>query len=287
MSWFKKQGLRSEPLKPLSTPSSGTVTSSSSPNRQNSVAKMVARPRSGTDPDTCLEVFRSHWLQAVTTMNKVNAATPSAKRSGNGSGGLQEDVDTVMQHVDQMMLLLVEEQGDSSGQGPILQFMLSEDILEKILTWSARTGECVDKLRLHHIKTYDMLISQAQQPLLIHKPIIRPLLKLLSACAEHPNKVIEKHLILLLHQLCVCVTQNTQLLELLFNASSDQGPAKFLMFSLLIPYVHREGSIGQQARDALLLIMALSARHENIGRYIAENSDFCPVSILNISRLRV
>ena len=90
--------------------------------------------------------------------------------------------------------------------------------------------------------------------------------------------MIEKHLILLLHQLCVSVTQNTHILELLFNASSEQGPAKFLMFSLLIPYVHREGSIGQQARDALLLIMALSARHENIGLYIAENSDFCPVS---------
>ena len=266
MSWFKKPGLRQD------------IKTTSSPNHQvmpphKSVAKMVARPRSGTDPDTCLEVFRSHWLQAVTIMNKTNSATPGLKRNGQ-----QEEVDTVTHHIDQMMLLLVEEQGEGSGQGPILQFLLAEDIMEKVLTWSARTGEHVDKLRLHHIKTYDMLISQAQQSLLVHKPIIRPLLKLLSACAEHRNKVIEKHLILLLHQLCVCVTQNTQLLELLFNASSDQGPAKFLMFSLLIPYVHREGSIGQQARDALLLIMALSARHESIGSYIADNSDFCPVS---------
>lgn len=268
MSWFKKQGQRAD-IRAAGPTNQQSVSSSA----KNSVAKMVARPRSGTDPDTCLEVFKSHWLQAVTIMNKTNMAPGSSKRNSQ-----QEDVDAVSQHCDQMMLLLLEEQGDKSGQGPILQFLLSEDILEKILTWSTRTGELVDKLRLHHIKMFDMLISQAQQPLLIHKPIIRPLLKLLSACAEHPNKVIEKHLILLLHQLCVCVTQNTPLLELLFNASSDQGPAKFLMFSLLIPYVHREGGIGQQARDALLLIMALSARHESIGRYIADNSDFCPVS---------
>ncbi len=87
-------------------------------------------------------------------------------------------------------------------------------------------------------------------------------------------------MILLLHQLCVCVTQDSRLLELLYNSSSDHGPAKFLVFSLLIPYVHKEGSVGQDARDALLLIMALSSRYDSIGKYIAENSDFCPVRVL-------
>ena len=82
-----------------------------------------------------------------------------------------------------------------------------------------------------------------------------------------------------MHALCVCVTQNTQILELLFNAGAEHGPAKFLVFSLLIPYVHREGVIGQQARDALLLIMALSNTRQSIGVYIAEHSDFCPVRL--------
>ena len=85
---------------------------------------------------------------------------------------------------------------------------------------------------------------------------------------------------MLLHQLCVCITKDSRLLELLYNASSDHGPAKFQMFSLLIPYVHKEGSTGQQARDDLLLIMALSSKHNQIGKYIADNSDFCPVRIL-------
>ncbi len=62
-------------------------------------------------------------------------------------------------------------------------------MLEKILTWSSRCSDHGDKLRLSQLKHYDLLISQARQPLLIHKPVIRPLLRLLSACAEHSNKV--------------------------------------------------------------------------------------------------
>ena len=39
--------------------------------------------------------------------------------------------------------------------------------------------------------------------------------------------------------------------------------------------------IGQQARDALLLIMQLSHRNEPIAKYIVENTNFCPVDTLN------
>ena len=75
----------------------------------------------------------------------------------------------------------------------------------------------------------------------------------------------------------MCISQETVILESFFNASTNHGPTKFLIFSLLIPYIHREGKVGQQARDALLLIMTISARNPHIGLYIAENSDFCPV----------
>jgi Retinoic acid induced 16-like protein len=42
--------------------------------------------------------------------------------------------------------------------------------------------------------------------------------------------------------------------------------------------VHREGSVGHQARDAMLLCMALSKKHEGLGTYIADSSNVCPVS---------
>ena len=235
-------------------------------------AKLVARPRSSTDPETCCEVFKSHWQQIKAIMSKSSGP----KSRGNI---IQDDIDAVIHYIGQMMTLLIEERTEDESQGPILQYMLSEDLLEKLLIWVSQCGEYIDKLKFEQLKMYDLLISQARQSLLVHKPIIRPLLKLLSGCAEHRSPDIEKHLILVLHQLSICLTQNTQLLELFFHSGADQGPAKFLIFSLLIPYVHREGHVGQQARDALLLIMALSSRNDSIGRYIAENSDFCPVSV--------
>jgi hypothetical protein len=36
-------------------------------------------------------------------------------------------------------------------------------------------------------------------------------------------------------------------------------------------------NLGQQARDALLLIMQLSHRNPHIARHIVENTNFCPV----------
>ncbi|EDX03555.1 GD23198, partial [Drosophila simulans] len=62
-------------------------------------------------------------------------------------------------------------------------------------------------------------------------------------------------------------------------------PTNFIIFSLLIPYVHREGSLGHQARDALLLCMALSQKNSNIGTYIAQYSSICPLLVTGLGGL--
>ncbi len=222
----------------------------------------------GADPEACLEVFKSHWQQVLSLL------------TGDGRSSM-DNTEAVLRYVDQMALLLVEEgpAEDGHAQGPILDFLLTEDILERILTWaSGLSGEQAERARHHQLKLYELIIGQARQQLLMHKPIMRPLLKLLGSCRDIKNSEVERHLILILHQLCVAVTKHTQVLELLFDGTADHGPAKFLMFSLLIPYIHREGAVGQQARDALLLIMALSSQQDDIGRHITNNSDFCPVS---------
>jgi hypothetical protein len=54
----------------------------------------------------------------------------------------------------------------------------------------------------------------------------------------------------------------------------------FIIFTLLTPYIHREGGVGQQARDAMLLCMSLSKKNDEIGNYIAEESHICSVSLL-------
>ena len=66
------------------------------------------------------------------------------------------------------------------------------------------------------------------------------------------------------------------------NSTSASSPShsgsSFLVFSLLVGFLHRDGHVGQQARDALINVMAMSRKNEHVGNYIAKHSNFCPVS---------
>lgn len=208
---------------------------------------------------------------------------------GGGLGGLRfgqipgDEASAVQNYVEHMLILLMEEEcGQSGAMGPILEFVVMENVLERLFIWSLRR-EFTDEMKLEQLKMYEMLIGQARQPLLHHKPILKPLMMLLSSCSGSPSRpssaVVEAELVLLLNQLCSVLTKDPSVLELFFHTSEDQGAANFLIFSLLIPFIHREGSVGQQARDALLLIMALSAENHVVAKHIAENTYFCPVFI--------
>lgn len=237
--------------------------------------QLDSRSRASTDPETCLEVFLNHWRQASLVINI---------KEGQVKGqSLTDDIDTVTQNFEQMITLLAGEEGlNESGQGmpgPIMHYVLEHNVFEKYCNWCNSHPDFAEKLKAEQLRMFEQLISQSSQLLLIHKPVIKPLLRLLTSCSEQSKPgPIEKNLVLLLHQICACSSQETVILETFFNADADHGKAKFLIFSLLIPYIHREGTVGQQARDALLLIMTLSSKHPHIGQFIAENSDFCPVS---------
>ena len=94
----------------------------------------------------------------------------------------------------------------------------------------------------------------------------------------------ETHLVMLLNQLCSRLQENPALLEVFFkppgsNVSSrfsSSKPDQFIIFSILLRFLHTEGVVGGQARDALLLCMALSETHEGIGEYIT-GTNFCHV----------
>lgn len=160
---------------------------------------------------------------------------------------------------------------------PIFDHFLGEEILDKIVDWSLGAGEFVNALKLEQLKVHEQLLSHSQQEVLVYKPIIRPLQKLLSSCSGCLHSDVEKRLVVLLNQLCVSLMNNQHLLDFFFQFPEGQGPTKFVIFSLLLPYIHREGGVGQQARDALLLCMALSASHTAVGQYIAQHSNFCHV----------
>ncbi|CAF90709.1 unnamed protein product, partial [Tetraodon nigroviridis] len=189
-----------------------------------------------------------------------------------------DEANAVQNYVEHMLFLLMEEEsGQSGAMGPILEFVVMENVMERLFVWSLRR-EFTDDMKVEQLKMYEMLVGQARQPLLHHKPILRPLMMLLSSCSGTAAPRVEAELVLLLNQLCCVLAKDPSILELFFHTSEDQGATNFLIFSLLIPFIHREGTVGQQARDALLLIMSLSAENERVAKHVAENTFFCPVS---------
>lgn len=207
-----------------------------------------------------------------------------------------DDLTAVRNHTDQMLCLLAEERpGDTPDMdtsvcplGPILELVVTENILERVVQWHIRRGLDLDSQGAL-LKLFEMLIGQSHQPLLQHTAVLHPLLRILGACGDPElgcPPTLENSLVLLLNQVCVTMARQPVVLELLFKAAPAQrGSTNLLIFSLLVPFIHRDGAIGQQARDALLLVMSASATHEAVARYISENSYFCPVLATGLSAL--
>ncbi|XP_037232035.1 FTS and Hook-interacting protein isoform X1 [Falco rusticolus] len=225
------------------------------------------------DPETCLMVFKNHWSQVLRILER------------RGCKPAPDDLSAVRNNTYQMLNLLAEDRPrGEAARGPILEFVASENLLERLLCWHLQ-GDFTEERKVEQLKLYEMLISQARQPLLRHKPVLTPLLRLLSLCAEPSSALLENSLVLLLNQLCVSVAKEPSILELFFHSHTDQGPANLIIFSLLIPFIHHEGVLGQQARDALLLIMAMSASNHAVAKSITDNSYFCPVLATGLSAL--
>uniref|UniRef100_A0A3P8YAC8 FHF complex subunit HOOK-interacting protein C-terminal domain-containing protein n=1 Tax=Esox lucius TaxID=8010 RepID=A0A3P8YAC8_ESOLU len=252
----------------------------------------------GVDPETCMIVFKNHWAQVVKILEKHDPLrTTNHLVSGLGSIGLSgshvrfggpvpgDEASAVQNYVEHMLFLLMEEDaGQAGAMGPILEFVVMENVMERLFLWSLRR-QFTDDMKLEQLKMYEMIVGQARQPLLHHKPVLRPLMMLLSSCSGTPTPRVEAELVLLLNQLCCVLAKDPSVLELFFHTSEDQGATNFLIFSLLIPFIHREGQVGQQARDALLLIMSLSAENQRVAQHIAENTYFCPVLATGLSGL--
>ncbi|NXN95259.1 F16A1 protein, partial [Rhinopomastus cyanomelas] len=235
----------------------------------------------GVDPETCMIVFSTHWAQVLKILERHDPLKNTQAKYGAIS---PDEASTVQNYVEHMLFLLIEEQAKDASMGPILEFVVSENIMEKLFLWSLRR-EFTDETKIEQLKMYEMLVTQAHQPLLHHKPILKPLMMLLSSCSGTATPTVETELVILLNQLCSIIAKDPSILELFFHTSEDQGAANFLIFSLLIPFIHREGTVGQQARDALLFIMSLSAENNVVANHIAENTYFCPVLATGLSGL--
>lgn len=140
----------------------------------------------------------------------------------------------VVSHLDHMVTLLLLELDNcnkypppvlqAAPSAPCLEFLLSENLLDKLYEWSKTTDRYENAVRLEQLKLYEQLVTNSRhQLLLVHEPFLRPLLKILisSLGVEYPTDV-EKRLVLLLNQLCVVLMQNVNLLDLFFCSTSQQ-----------------------------------------------------------------
>uniref|UniRef100_A0A5K3ESL5 Lysosomal trafficking regulator lyst n=1 Tax=Mesocestoides corti TaxID=53468 RepID=A0A5K3ESL5_MESCO len=128
------------------------------------------------------------------------------------------------------------------------------------------------------LREFEFLISQAKQQLLYSNGITQPLLKLLDQCP-----VVSLSLSRLLHTLCVLMCRDPLLLEFTKQVSRDVTRNEYLIFSNLVPLLHLQGPVGNHARDALLLILALSDRDPEVAAYLTSQSDICPVLATGLS----
>ncbi|XP_027000683.2 FHF complex subunit HOOK interacting protein 1A [Tachysurus fulvidraco] len=239
----------------------------------------------GVDPETCMIVFKNHWAQVLRILEKHEPTCNGGHlRSRQISG---DEASAVQNYVEHMLFLLTEEEcGEGGAMGPILEFVLLENVMERLFVWSLRR-DFTEAAKLEQLCMYEMLVTRARQPLLHHKPILCPFVMLLSSCGSSSSSAaVEAELVRLLHRLCCMLARDDTALQLfLFQSGQDQGSANFLLFSLLLPFVHHDGPVGVQARDALALITALSMRDIAVANHITQNTYFCPVLATGLSGL--
>lgn len=75
------------------------------------------------------------------------------------------------------------------SSGPILRHVLESELLEKVCSWCTINVPAHDKLRMQQLRLFELIISQSKQLLLIHRPVIKPLLRLLIDVADSPGEI--------------------------------------------------------------------------------------------------
>lgn len=243
MSW-----LRTSPLRQSLTRSSGGGGGSSSgsggisghgSSNNNSNSVLRQRPidaATDCDPRACYDSFCKHWQQAHDIIQ--HAQGPPT----------HDDVLGVVSHLDYMVTLLLVElhhcnkvslptpETAAPPAAPCLEYLLSENLLDKLYEWASTTGRYANAVRLEQLKLYELLVSHSRHQLLCHEPFLRPLLKILaSSQGEIFPPDLEKRLVILLNQLCVVLMQNVHLLDLFFFSAQTQVQEQIQNGSLQAP----------------------------------------------------
>lgn len=232
MSWLRQSPLRQSLTRNGNTSSTFSISTGGQPSSSSSSTGLRQRTidtATDCDPRACYDSFCKHWQQAY---DIIQRSDPPQKPPTH------DDVLGVVSHLDFMVTLLLVELHHcnkislpatangtevSAPPAPCLEFLLSENLLDKLYEWGMTTGRYANAVRLEQLKLYELLVSHSRHQLLCHEPFLRPLLKILSSSqGEIFPPDLEKRLVILLNQLCVVLMQNVHLLDLFFFSAQEQ-----------------------------------------------------------------
>ncbi|XP_050679290.1 FHIP family protein AGAP011705 isoform X2 [Leptidea sinapis] len=252
---------------------------------KNTMVRQTSRsldPRRDYEPQACYNSFCKHWQQAYDIILKSQPHH------------LHDDVFGVINHLEQLTTLLVLEARAReissmhlSNPAACFEYLLSENLLDKLYEWGICTGKYENVVKLEQLKIFGHLINHYSSQVIAAEPFLRPLLKLLSGFRnELPPVNVECQLVTVLNQLCVALMQNMKFVDLFFLMTHTQNGSQpeFLIGRLLLSSVHREGSCGSLARDAFLLCAKMSARCDLLASCLLEGNA-CPILATGLSGL--
>uniref|UniRef100_A0A5S6QPF4 Uncharacterized protein n=1 Tax=Trichuris muris TaxID=70415 RepID=A0A5S6QPF4_TRIMR len=221
--------------------------------------------------EACMDAFQSHWMQVKAILLSDHPTIESQT--------------VVYRHLEQLVTLIVAEVNEAAGFriGPMLELAFNESVFSMIVSWAT---DCRGQTRLFALrnifKIYEIVVSQTSPCIIVHKPILQPLLFVLDECDNGEEWLlndIREPMVFLLHQVCTKIAQKEEwsMLEFFFDKETDHSAPRFLVFTLLVPFLYFGGRVEQLVRDAMLLVLSVSSQLDAAGLFLANETNFCPV----------
>ncbi|CAO4369036.1 unnamed protein product [Caenorhabditis nigoni] len=240
-----------------------------------------------SDPTEWERLFEGKW-NVVSNILERKLNDPEHKV-------VYDELMSLLENMTNMCTLLMLEANSQPEPiiGPILDKFFTEQILERVLDWSIQLTDSLKSIcQLAIIRIFEMIVSDSHSQnhcLLVHKPILNPLFRLcewfqradiywrVSKSENKKTSEAEKMFVLLLNQICTKLVEDRTLLHFFFHSN------QFVVFTELIPFLYSAGDTGQLARDAVLLILSVSAEDKSIAEYVTERTSFCQVLTTGLS----
>ncbi|GAA49039.1 hypothetical protein CLF_102408 [Clonorchis sinensis] len=177
--------------------------------------------------------------------------------------------------------------------GQYLSAVVENRLFDKLLIWvegkpcpgNEKAVRIRDIQRTHLLTLFEDLMTQSLQHVLYESSILRPLLQFIFKLSSQLKPAYEQSYGRTLYELCVLLCRDSSLLAVCRKLSDELFEQPHLVFTLLVPLIHRADSVGDHAKDAFLLALSLSKIDESLSSYLAFESDFCPVLAAGLGAL--